>query len=108
MKSSGNQQTAFTAVQRLLLDPTPAKEFAAAFGLPPVRRDMLSEHPSDEGLAIFYTAAIRARTWLDPKPEVSDKAFQNMVESISSGRSDYAQAIAKLDSEISTACAKYY
>jgi ABC-type glycerol-3-phosphate transport system substrate-binding protein len=85
MKTSKNQSTAFTAT-RLLLSDNVVTEFSKAFNLPPVRRDLLANRPSDAAQATFYDAAIRSRTWLDPKPDESDKVFQTLVESVSSGR----------------------
>lgn len=107
LKSSRNQPTAFIAVTRLLNDVTPEKDFAAAFNLPPVLRVALSERPIDAALATFYDAAIRGRTWLDPKPEVSDKAFQVMVESVSSGRNEVSDAIGHLSRDLLSALAPY-
>jgi ABC-type glycerol-3-phosphate transport system substrate-binding protein len=107
LKSSQNKQTAFVAVAHLLQDATPEKGFATAFNLPPVLRSALAERPTDAALATFYDAAIRGRTWLDPKPELSDKAFQTMVESISSGRNDAYEAIGGLNKDLSSALAPY-
>ena len=100
LKSSKNQTTAFIAVQKLLTDANASKAFASAFNLPPVRRDQLRSKPTDAALSVFYDAAIRSRTWLDPKPAQSDKAFQNMVESVSSGRFDVGGAVMKMNSEL--------
>lgn len=107
LKSSRNKQTAFIAVQRLLIDQNAAKDFAAAYDLPPVRRDLLAIKPTDAALSVFYDAAIRSRTWLDPKPEVTDKAFKDMVESISSGRLDVSKSVATLNAELSSALIPY-
>lgn len=107
LKSSKNKSTAFVAMQKLLFDANPAKDFAAAYGIPPVRRDLLAVPPTDAAMAVFFEAAIRARTWLDPKPEISDKAFQTMVESVSSGRNDTATAVAKLNTELDAALSRY-
>ncbi len=107
LKSSKNKQTAFMAVEHLLGDLTPERDFAAAFDLPPVIRSFLYNRPTDAALAVFYDAAIRGRTWLDPKPQLSDKAFQTMVESVSSGRNDIANAVAGLNADLASALAPY-
>ncbi len=106
MKSSKNKQTAFVAVQRLL-DTQPTAQFAQTFNLPPVRRDLLVQRPTDTALSVFYDAALRARTWLDPRPEDSDKAFQSTVESVSSGRNTIAAAIESLHIQLLSALAPY-
>ena len=107
MKNSTNKQTALIAVQRMLLDPEPARDFALAFDLPPVRRDLLAQKPLDAVMSNFYDAAIRSRTWLDPKPELSDAAFQRMVESVSSGRIGITGAIGELNAQLTSALAVY-
>jgi len=55
-------------------------------GLPPVRRDLLSEKPTDAYRAVLYDAANRSRGFLESDPVVSAGALQDMVESITSGR----------------------
>ncbi len=54
--------------------------------LPPVRRDLLTTRPKDPYLDIFYSAAIQTKTWLDPNPVTSDAIFQDMIESVTTGR----------------------
>jgi multiple sugar transport system substrate-binding protein len=85
LKSSKNKSTAFIVLQKLL-DPHFAEAFSGAFNLPPVRRDLLAVPQTDAVNSVLYDAAIRARTWLDPRPDETDKAFQESVESVSSGR----------------------
>src|SRR3989339_335330 len=75
LKSSPNKPTAVFVVQQLL-ESGPSGEFAKFFTLPPVRRDLLAQKPTDAAQTVFYDAAIRSRTWLDPKPELSNEAFQ--------------------------------
>lgn len=106
LKSSPNKPTAVFVVQQLLA-ATPSGEFAKFFTLPPVRRDLLSQRPTDAAQTVFYDAAIRARTWLDPKPELSNDAFQGAVEDVSSGRVPVTQAIGGLQTQLSSALQPY-
>ncbi len=106
LKSSKNKVTAFVAVQRLL-ESEPSGQFAATFSLPPVRRDLLNKRPTDTALSVFYDSAIRARTWLDPRPEESDKAFRTAVESVSSGRYDISRSIGDLSDQLQSALRPY-
>jgi ABC-type glycerol-3-phosphate transport system substrate-binding protein len=99
LKSSKNRDTAMIAVQQLL-NSEYTREFAQQYGLPPVRRDLLNIPQTDATKAVAYTSAIRARTWLDPRPEQSEKAFQDMVESLSSGRAKTEQAVLVLASRL--------
>ncbi len=107
LKTSQNKKTALIAIQRLLFDKDPSADFAAAFSLPPVRRDQLAVKPNDAALAVFYDAAIRSRSWLDPKPELTDKAFKEAVEGVSSGKMPIAFSLTDLSSKITVPLAAY-
>jgi ABC-type glycerol-3-phosphate transport system substrate-binding protein len=102
MKSSTNKTASFMAAQQLL-DQKPSGKFATIFNLPPVRRDLLGRRPTDAVLSVFYDSAIRARTWLDPRPEDSDRAFREAVESVSSGRSTIPAAVNNLSAQLTAA-----
>lgn len=107
LKTSQNKKTAFIAIQRLLFDKDPSANFASAFNLPPVRRDMLNQKPSDAALSVFYDAAIRSHSWLDPKPELSDIAFREAVEGVSSGKTTVSVALAQLNAKLLVPLASY-
>ncbi len=61
--------------------------------MPPVRKDLLQETPSDKYLSTFYRAAIQTQTWFDPDPAYSSTIFRDMVESITSGKTQPSDAI---------------
>ncbi|HSE35567.1 MAG TPA: extracellular solute-binding protein [Candidatus Paceibacterota bacterium] len=92
LKTSRNINTSFIAIQ-LLLDQENAKKFADGFDLPPVRRDLLAIRPPGAADAVFYDSAIRARTWLDPRTEDSDRIFKDMVDNITSGKNSVDDAM---------------
>ncbi len=77
-----------------------AAAFAANLRLPPVRRDLLGQKPSDAYLTVFYDSAIRAQSWLDPSPDETDAIFKSMIESITSGRARTGEAVRRADEEI--------
>ncbi len=69
--------------------------------LPPVRRDLLEQKPSDDArAALFYEAAIQARGWLDPDPAESAIVFRDMVEDTVAGRSRIGVATLRAQSEL--------
>jgi len=70
------------------------------FDLPPVRRDLLANRPADAVKAVAYDSALRGKTWLDPRPEESDKAFRDMVEAMSSDRMTADNAAEFLNSRL--------
>jgi len=55
-------------------------------GLPPARRDLLSQNQQDPEQEIFYEAAIASRSWLDPSDTETEGVFQRMIEAYVSGR----------------------
>lgn len=106
LKSSKNLQTAYVVI-RLLLEPENAATFARVFNLPPVRRDLLSQRPASPEMSVAYDAAIRSRTWLDPRPEETEKEFANLVDSVSSGRASTYSAIQTLEGRLEELVASY-
>lgn len=62
-------------------------------GLPPTRKDLLSQNPGDDKMSVFYTAAIQSSAWLDPNSAATNGIFQELVDSISSGQRTVSEAI---------------
>lgn len=96
MKSSKNLPAAY-AIIRILLQPENVTTFARIFSLPPVRRDLLAIRPDAPEMSVAYDAALRARTWLDPRPEETEKGFFEMVDAVSSGRADVSSTVTQLE-----------
>lgn len=69
-------------------------------GLPPARRDLLSSKPSDANNAIFYSAALQAKGWLDPDPVATDVIFREAIESITSGRARTFEAVNETNKKV--------
>ena len=69
-------------------------------GLPPARRDLLGERPTDAVTPVFYTAALQARGWLDPDDEASADIFADMVEEVTSGRARLSETIGQASREL--------
>ncbi len=98
-KVSKNIAGAFRVIG-LLTNAASMTTLDTALGLPPVRRDLLSVVPSDATSAIFYDGAIRAKGWLNPNREGTDQVFQNMIESVTSGRLEVSDAVGKANAEL--------
>lgn len=86
----------------IALSGSPAiSALSSASGLPPVRRDLLAQKPADNAvLGIFFDSAVIARSWFDPNPLQSGRIFENMIESITSGRSETGAAISRAHEEL--------
>lgn len=98
-RGSKNPQGALTAASKLVAVEA-AGELAGTLFLPPVRRDLLSQKPTDSLWPVFYNAALQTRTWLDPNPALSAKVFSDMIETVTSGRARVSEAVQKADGEL--------
>jgi len=98
-KQAKNVAGAF-AVVSAMTGEAGAKTLEAYTNLPPVRRALLSDTPSDPYKAVFYKSAIQSATWGDPDRQETNTIFQVMVESITSGRARITDAVRKADDEL--------
>ena len=76
--------------------------FAKATGMAPMRRDLLSIPQSDAYQATLYSAALRARSWVDPQPIRTDEIFSRMIDSVLSGKLDANGALNQAQSEMAS------
>lgn len=93
LKTTKNLLPAFTAAITLTDSPLLA-QWTLDSGLPPVRRDLLVQVPSDAYKSVFYSAALMARSWLDPNPTATSQIFTTMVEDVTSGKRMISESVA--------------
>lgn len=74
--------------------------FSTALKVPPARRDLLGAAPSDSFSPVFYSSALFSKAWLDPDPSKTSDVFQNVVESVTSGRQRLDGALNQASQEI--------
>lgn len=98
-RASRNPTGAFI-VGIMLTDIVNISAFSSAMGLPPVRRDLLSREPSGAFTSVFYDSALVSNAWLEPDSVEADDIFQNMVESVTSGRARLGEAIDMANEEL--------
>ena len=91
---------AFVAVNGLT-EPTSIKSLEAVTNLPPVRRDLFLEKPTDAYRIVFYDSALVSRFWIDPNGAGSEKVFRDMIDMITSGRGKISEALSLADTELS-------
>lgn len=99
-KSSKNPNVAFE-VASILSGQEAAVAFSKFLKLPPVRRDLLNQKPTDAYESVFYDSAIRVKSWLDPNPAKTDLLFKEMIDSITSGRARTGEAVSRAQRELS-------
>ncbi len=78
------------------------KEMEKITTLPPVRRDLLSDRPSDAYRAVFYNSALISDAWIDPDTSATRNMFRDMVESVTSGKTRASEAVGKLNQSLDT------
>jgi ABC-type glycerol-3-phosphate transport system substrate-binding protein len=98
-KASRNPSAAF-AVAMGLSTPDAISTFAQYQGLPPVRRELLARGAKNPNQALFYNSALVSRAWYDPNRVATERVFQTMIESVTSGRAQSSDAIQRGEREI--------
>ncbi|MDB5254246.1 MAG: hypothetical protein JWL80_312 [Parcubacteria group bacterium] len=101
VKSSPNQAAAYSAALKLSSSDTSSK-LATLLGIAPARRTLLANKPGDLYLSTFYDAAIQAKGWLDPDTVKTRKIFTDMIDSVTSGRSDRSNALRTAEDKLNT------
>lgn len=92
VKSASNPTAALQAAL-LLVSQNSASELAKISSLAPARRDLLSERQTDPAKAVFYTAALQSKGWIDPDDSKTGALFTDMIDSVTSGRARTDEAI---------------
>ncbi len=98
LSSSKNVAGAFQIINNLTSNLF-LKMYAEQSGLPPVRRDLLSTPPTDSDGSILYRSALYSRGFLDPHPAKTNNIFQNMIESVLSGRMGASESVNNADNQ---------
>lgn len=92
VRSTKSSTNTFSVITALLSQSTLDKLIKITY-LPPVRKDMIKLGTDDQYLTIFYDSAIISKGWLDKGKVNSNKIFQDIIESVSSGRKDINEAL---------------
>lgn len=99
VKSSKKLSSSFSTIS-ILTAKDNIEAWSKISGLPPVRRDLLAIGSSDSIGSIFYASAIISKGWLDPNKEETKTIFQNMVESMISGRLRPGESVNQANEEM--------
>lgn len=105
-KATKNPQGAVYAAL-LLSSKDSIAAYTAISGLPPVRRDLIAQRPTDAVQSVFYDSALISRAWYDPSPSETDDLFMTMFDNISSGRSLISEALSAAQSGLGRLLAPY-
>jgi len=99
LKQSNNLAGAFSAAY-ILTGQESAKLWSDLFNLPPARRDLLAQAPTDAFRSVFYAETLIAHAFLDPAPVETDIVFRTMVDDIISGREPVNRAVGAVDTKL--------
>jgi multiple sugar transport system substrate-binding protein len=88
------------AVMSELTGPIAEDALSKLTYLPPVRRELLGTPSTDAYMAIFHNAALISKNWIDPDSEKSRAIFEEMIESVVSGRKQPTNAILEANNAI--------
>lgn len=92
VRSTSNSSATFNVLNALTTSDSLSEMVNLSY-LPPVRRDMIASGTKDPYLKIFYDSALISKGWLDTDKSGSNKIFQSIVESVTSGKKNTTQAI---------------
>jgi ABC-type glycerol-3-phosphate transport system substrate-binding protein len=99
LKASPNLSAAYVAAVTLT-NQEYHKKWIELSGLPPVRRDLLTQVPTDPYKAVFYQSALTANAWLDPYREATDGIFMRLVEDVTSGKYRVSESVAQASDDL--------
>ncbi len=86
----------------LLSSGNTASALSKILGLPPARRDLLINKPTDSINSVFYDSAIQSHGWFDPDDNQTKVIFSNMIESVTSGRARVDEAVRTAEDQINS------
>ena len=99
VKQSKQIAGAYTAMNGLT-ESASIKALETATNLPPVRRDLLTNKPTDAFRSVFYDSALISKSWIDPDSVGSEKVFRDMIETITSGRGRLTDALDRANTQL--------
>jgi len=97
-RGAAHAKGALTIAQKLS-SQSAVQQIVMATGLPPVRRDVAVDTSTNSAAQVFVQSALIARAWFDPDPAATDGIFKGMIESVTTGASDPAQAVSEAAQE---------
>lgn len=92
IKSTKNFSATYVVAGQLT-SPVFIEYLSKSASLPPVRRDLLLAQQTNPYVQVFFKAALSSFAWIDPNPVATKTIFRDMIQGVSSGRVNAAQAI---------------
>lgn len=85
----------------LILTSTAFQEaFSGANNLAPVRRELLANPAGSAVLDVIYKSSLWGASWLDPRSELSERLFKDMIESVTGGKFRSEEAVLNFEESL--------
>ncbi len=102
VKQSKSIPGAFTLVTSLVEAPA-ISALQTVTNLPPARRNLLSQPPTDPYRVVFYNSALIGQAFVDPDPAQTTAIFRDMINSITSGQSQISVSVGEANQSLNSA-----
>lgn len=99
LRSSPNIQAAMDLIMTLISSDS-VSIYLNAQNVAPARIDLISTGTPDPIKTIFYNSALISKGWIDPDSAKTDQVFQDMVENITTGRTNVDDSVTKASAEL--------
>lgn len=99
IKSTSSAINTYTVID-MLTNPNSMNLLSEFVYLPSVRRDVIARGSADPYMTMFLDSALISRGWVDSNSNRSNTILRDMVESITSGRSDVYNALKQANDEL--------
>ena len=100
ISKQSNYPQASWKIVKILTEEDIYQKFCDNIFMPPAQRALLLKQPEDPALAVFYKSAVKSRAWLEPNPEMVSNIFQNMIESVNTGRQSVHEAVKDAEAQL--------
>ena len=96
IKTTPDPQGCFHAAE-VLTSRTSLEHLSSSLsGVPPAREDILNNPPQHSPqFPVFYRAAIRSQSWIDPAPSDTEEIFRDMIEAVVDGDTEVDDAVTR-------------
>lgn len=101
LKSSQNAVATFNLLS-LLAGADSISTLVQVMDVAPARRDLISLGSPDPIKTVFFNSALISKGWIDPDSRRTDKIFQDMVENITTGRTDIRESVSNASLELNS------
>ena len=101
LKGSQNAVATFNLLS-LLAGADSIATLVQVMDVAPARRDLISLGSADPIKTVFFNSALISKGWIDPDSRRTDRIFQDMIENITTGRTDIRESVSNASLELNS------